>query len=273
MNTKTIHQMHRLPEEQLPPLLKRTQATVRASCTETTGWSYKFWTDVELEALMIEEYAGLLPIFKQCRTGVQRGDLGRLLVLHKFGGLYLDLDIELLRNPNTIFEYADSKKLILAPEPVEQVEFLKYSQNSHLKYLCNAFIYAEKGLPIVKRLLDIVEGMFKTYGPNIFNQFDVFGGRMLTTVYHYHGQRAAFSLLESDLVYPINDLKLKELPNYERDIAFLRDRDNNNVTEPPIALHYWVHGDFEGSNSLPTFQVDEKVALSLDYLRFFGLNV
>ena len=260
--------MHHLEESSLPPLLKLGAATMKA---KNPGWTYKYWTDRDLIGLMEKEYPSLLPIFKGCKTGVQRGDMGRLLVLYHEGGVYVDLDIEARRNFERLFEYADEKKFIVAAEPAEQVALLYAGINKNKNYLCNAFIYAPPRFPLVKRFLDIIENMYHQYGDAIFNQFDIFGAKMLSTVYSSQGQRSQFSIIDTELIYPINDLKLKTLPSYERDIAFLNNltacAELANSAAETIMIHYWVHGDFEGKSMLPKFLLSSD-SLAQNFLKF-----
>ena len=54
-------------------------------------WTYKLWTDADLVRLAREHYLEFVPMLRKAR-GVVKADIGRLLILHRHGGLYADLD-------------------------------------------------------------------------------------------------------------------------------------------------------------------------------------
>lgn len=55
------------------------------------GWVYKLWTDKDLLALARKDYPEFSELLATA-SGVVKADVGRLLVLHRHGGLYADLD-------------------------------------------------------------------------------------------------------------------------------------------------------------------------------------
>jgi len=56
------------------------------------GWKYSLWTDRDVEALLARHYLWLLPQYRAYRHAIQRADLARLAILHRHGGVYVDLD-------------------------------------------------------------------------------------------------------------------------------------------------------------------------------------
>jgi hypothetical protein len=55
-------------------------------------WTYRLWTDADVEDLLVHEYLWLLPQYRAYANDIQRADLARLLILHHEGGVYVDLD-------------------------------------------------------------------------------------------------------------------------------------------------------------------------------------
>ena len=102
---KIIHQMYK--ERTLPPqwagvpdAWATTQAPTAADADGEGeqaeaggGYTYRLWTDAELRSLIETEYPWLLPTYDGYPHATQRWDASRYAVLHKFGGLYADLDI------------------------------------------------------------------------------------------------------------------------------------------------------------------------------------
>tara|TARA_Y100000593_G_scaffold14817_1_gene28543 strand:+ start:186 stop:857 length:672 start_codon:yes stop_codon:yes gene_type:complete len=56
------------------------------------GYEYKLWTEKECDELILE-YPQYLDIYLTARYRIMKIDILRFLMLHKFGGLYADLDV------------------------------------------------------------------------------------------------------------------------------------------------------------------------------------
>jgi mannosyltransferase OCH1-like enzyme len=50
------------------------------------------WTDATIEKLIESEYPWLYPIYQAYPYNIQRADVARLAVVHRYGGIYADLD-------------------------------------------------------------------------------------------------------------------------------------------------------------------------------------
>jgi len=57
------------------------------------GWTYKLWTDQECEDFVSAVYPEFLAKYKSFPYPIQRFDAVRYLILHTYGGVYLDLDM------------------------------------------------------------------------------------------------------------------------------------------------------------------------------------
>jgi hypothetical protein len=60
-------------------------------------WEHHLWTDADNFRLISERYPDFLPYFASTVPPILRIDLVRLAYLHAFGGVYADLDYELLK--------------------------------------------------------------------------------------------------------------------------------------------------------------------------------
>ena len=62
-----------------------------------SDYTFKFWTDEMNLQLVKESYPSLLETYIGYEYPIQRADSIRYMILHKFGGVYLDLDIGCLK--------------------------------------------------------------------------------------------------------------------------------------------------------------------------------
>jgi len=60
-------------------------------------WEYKLWTDVDNDDFVKSEYPDFYENFKGFSRGIMRADVIRYLIMYKLGGVYLDLDYEMLQ--------------------------------------------------------------------------------------------------------------------------------------------------------------------------------
>lgn len=228
-----IHQTHACAEAGLPRLL----ASLRRTVVELNPQAeHRFWSDADLEALLARSYPGLLPAFRSARVGVQRSDLGRLAVLHSLGGLYLDTDVECLRAFGQ--PLVGGPRLAVAPEPQAQVDAL-YGGG---QYLCNAVLYAPAGDAFLASCLARAEEMWAAQGPAMWARFDVLGGRLLSEV-RQRRPDLPLDVVPAATCYPMNDLKLTDLPSHAADREAAR---LGRFGPDAQAVHWWLHTNFEG---------------------------
>ncbi len=89
---RIIHQTWR--DSDVPPYLRRFQASWRE---HHPAWQYRLWTDEANRRLIEEHYPEFLPVYDAYPLPIQRADAARYFMLHRYGGLYVDLDFECLR--------------------------------------------------------------------------------------------------------------------------------------------------------------------------------
>lgn len=67
-------------------------------------WEYRFWDHASARKLIADEYPSFLSVYDRYPHFIQRCDAIRYFILHRFGGLYVDMDIENLRPVDELFE-------------------------------------------------------------------------------------------------------------------------------------------------------------------------
>jgi len=204
---------------------------------------HHYWSDGDLAAFFSTTYPHLLAAFRTARVGVQRSDLGRLAVLHHFGGLYIDLDVECRRPFDAPLVGAD--RLTVAPEPQAQVDAL---YGAGQVYLCNAVMFAPPGDAVISACLAHIGNLWHTRGPAMWaTSFDLLGGKLLTRM--WQDRPTAVNVLSPTVCYPFNDLKLRFLPTHAADVTMAR---TGTFSEETQAVHWWVHSNFEGRDLINT---------------------
>jgi len=146
---KRIHQIFINDEKTLPSNIHAyTNRCVNTLRVNYPTADYKIWTAEEIEALLykfdprvFEAYNNLLPY-------AYKADLARYCILYEFGGLYVDLNIELLNTlESTITDFKDKNFFAFRDE----------SEESRRSWsVCNGFIYTEPNSPIMSKAIDIV---------------------------------------------------------------------------------------------------------------------
>jgi mannosyltransferase OCH1-like enzyme len=93
---KIIHQTWKT--EAVPPQWRSYQQKVKAL---HPGWEYRLWTDDNNDRFVREYFPDFYNIYATFPKNIMRADVIRYLVMYQYGGLYLDLDYEML----TTFRY------------------------------------------------------------------------------------------------------------------------------------------------------------------------
>ena len=57
------------------------------------GAQHHLWSADELDALIKQKYPQFWPTYCNVPFSVMRADIGRIAILHSYGGLYADLDV------------------------------------------------------------------------------------------------------------------------------------------------------------------------------------
>jgi mannosyltransferase OCH1-like enzyme len=151
-------------------------------------WTYKLWTDEDNLAFVKSEYPEFLDTFQKLPKNIMRVDVIRYLIVYKFGGLYMDLDYEMLRP----FDQLDHD-IVLPWE--SDGEFGPGNDR-----VCNSIFAAAPGHPFFRLAIDDLKSR-PPLGENV-DVLSATGPLFLTRIYHqaiadgieiYTPARAVFS--------------------------------------------------------------------------------
>ena len=84
------------------PMPPQHREWVRGWLEHHPGWEHRLWTDSNRPTLRNER------VYEACATAAQRADILRYEVVHRYGGVYLDTDVECIRNIEPLLGTCDA---------------------------------------------------------------------------------------------------------------------------------------------------------------------
>jgi len=142
---KIIHQTAPADESKWPKLWKLCQKTWKE---KFPAWEYKFWNDDDLENLIKTDYPWFYETYKGYDQHIKRVDAARCFILHKYGGMYADMDYECVNN----FEHLiPGDKVSIAESPY------KDDGREDKEIHQNALMISPRGHPFWERVFEILE--------------------------------------------------------------------------------------------------------------------
>jgi hypothetical protein len=192
------------------------------------AWLYHLWTDEENRSFIAGHYPRLLPVYDAFPYGIMRADAVRYCLLHHFGGVYVDLDIECLQPIDALIEPGG---FIAVPEPEEQGKVL-----GRPSLLSNAFFASSAGHPLLGAVIDaLIEhpaqaithaDVLKTTGPLLLDRVTrEYGGDDVTILPH-----------QTVFPYPAGTSELDRLQRHESE-----QQRAGLIACGTYAAHYWAN--------------------------------
>jgi glycosyl transferase-like sugar-binding protein len=166
---KCIHQIWLGPKS-LPSYFKRYQ---RSWMERHPDWEYRLWTDKDIDNFDFE----MKDLYNRSTNFGEKSDILRAEILDRFGGLYVDVDVENIQSFDELHEKYD---FFAGLEPPHEGNFTSVSP--HL-VISDALIGAAKGHPIIKEWKQKIRTRWDEYEMNhpdspkrvLFRTFYTFG--------------------------------------------------------------------------------------------------
>ena len=114
------------------------------------NWNYMFFDDNDIIAFMKYTTPEYYETFLNLTGKIQQIDFFRYVAIYYYGGMYLDLDIDIVCG----FDDIDLQKCLFPIESKNPVDEILASQSAHL--VGNYAFYAPKGCVFLKKIIDIV---------------------------------------------------------------------------------------------------------------------
>lgn len=155
------------------------------------SWRHEFFCDHACRELIRTLRPDLVELYDFYPRAVQKSDLFRVVAVHELGGFYLDLDVHLFKNLDTLRD----AEIILAEERAMSPE--EYSRRHHCKpddsrsysQIANYGFGARAGHWFLAEVLDEMIRRAETVNPSTTNQDDVLfttGPDVFSAVYARH---------------------------------------------------------------------------------------
>ncbi|MDR3469690.1 MAG: glycosyltransferase [Xanthobacteraceae bacterium] len=126
------------------------------------SWQYRLWTDGDLARLVDESFPELRDLFHGYNTPIMRSDLGRYLVLQRFGGVYADLDSEAVASFDCL---TDMKVPVFGVEPSTHASLEPARARGFRCVVGNAVMASPAGHPFWAHLLSVISRCRSASGP------------------------------------------------------------------------------------------------------------
>lgn len=125
-------------DDEIPP---KVQARIDTVARENPRWKTEVWGPEESRELIRTRYPAFLPIYDSYTYPIQRSDASRYFILHTFGGLYMDVDYDLMQPLETVLADMEDR----APGATVHLNETPNSLIGH-RSLSNSFMYARRAL-------------------------------------------------------------------------------------------------------------------------------
>lgn len=231
---RIIHQVwndHRVPTE---------FDAFRASwIRENVGWDYQLWTFDDGAQLIARHYPRLMGAFCSLPKVVQKADLLRYVILHRYGGVYADMDAECVRPFDHLIDGAD---------------FVAGFEQKDYPSVCNAILCSLPGHPALAAILRWLEGCVDrtTIDANDVSHVFATTGSVAITPLILANATDRTRIYPPSVFYPFSWAE-KEKCGEHFPLAW--------------AKHYWVSGWYdEGAYRVGAYWVD-KYKFAMEYSR------
>jgi mannosyltransferase OCH1-like enzyme len=166
MKIKTMTQIPRIVHQvwfdfgscpTVPEKYNEANASIKKHCSEKDGWKHMLWNESMAEQLLKQHYEWFLPVYEGYEFNISRVDAIRYFILHHYGGVYLDQDIELYRPINHLMDkhsvvlISDTTDYDFDVEKIHDTQFSLYENENHV--VNNYFMASKPGHPFFERVM------------------------------------------------------------------------------------------------------------------------
>ena len=199
-------------------------------------WRFVLWDTSSSRALIRDHYGWFLSIYDDYPNDILRADAVRYFIMHRFGGLYVDLDFECFRPVDGLFDGQDVCLVSKNPD-------CGHRPWPKLRNLINGLMYSTPGHPFWKH---VVLGLIASAGED--SVVSSTGPLLLTRCYLSYAKRCAneITLLAPRLFLPyLSDTSARNM-GLDTRVAELNEKGASYFPDA-YGAHRWASNwsDFE----------------------------
>jgi mannosyltransferase OCH1-like enzyme len=159
------------------------------------NWEYQLWTDKMNRSFIEENYPEFLNKYNNYPREIQRVDAFRYFLLHKIGGIYIDIDFECLNNISPLLA---EKGCVIGKEPQQHSDrFFKEM------ILCNAFMASTPGNDFMRFVCNKIMSYPSKETVTQKEVLESTGPFILTDAFIKYKHKENIRILEPDVLYPL----------------------------------------------------------------------
>ncbi len=193
--------------------------------THHPDWHAAGWSDELLGNFAAKEYPQYLDLLNSYALDINRVNLLRYLILKKYGGVFVDLDLECLKPIDLLL---GDHSLIVGREPDSHAGHPVAKERQMPKVVGTAFIASVPGHPFWDHLLRLVPHFAGEQDPLVAT-----GSIFLTTAIATYPQNATISVAAPTLLYPFDRTQIW---SGMASNAAIRQQ----ATAQSFTLHFWL---------------------------------
>jgi mannosyltransferase OCH1-like enzyme len=151
-------------------------------------FKYLLWTHTTMDNFVKNNYDNFYKIYKSYKYDIQRCDAFRYLVLYKYGGIYLDLDIVCNKTLNTFLHY----DIVLAHSPnvktfFSNAFFMVKPNHPFFKYCINHLYKNINNYQYFGKHLHVMYSTGPAFLTNMFNNYEKLENSYILNKMQYSG--------------------------------------------------------------------------------------
>ena len=188
-------------------------------------WAYRYWTDAEIRTFIASAYPWFLPTFDGYTEQIRQVDAFRYFLLHRYGGVYADLDSECVQALDGLLAGHD---VVLGCEPERHADSPAVSRRGLDRVLGNAVMASVPGHPFwlhVTALLNAARSESQV--------LDATGPFLLSRAYQSYPERERITVLGPEIFYPLDIWQA-------RDDTLTLDEQRQRIGASAYAIHHWA---------------------------------
>jgi hypothetical protein len=167
------------------------------------NFKYMFWDEHNIRTLL-KEYPMYIKRFNTLPMMIQKIDMAKYIILHKYGGILVDVDSECLHPIEPLLKNKKVGLVKINGDPIEK--YLAYRKFMGLK-LQNGFIIGDRNHSFFLHVLNLINQRNITYylSDNMLSYvFRTTGPLLLTDAYNSYPYKNDISIIDGSIIDPVS---------------------------------------------------------------------